>query len=76
MEDKDSVRATRKQRTYRVEVDGEKCIGCEECVENCPVEVFEIQNEKSIPVNAGECIGCDTCVEVCDQDAITVTEID
>ena len=61
---------------YTVEVDEEKCIGCGECVEICPVDVYEMQNEKSVPVNADECIGCESCVEVCEQDAITVTEVD
>ncbi|MBS3808913.1 MAG: 4Fe-4S binding protein, partial [Desulfobacterales bacterium] len=32
-------------------VDADKCEGCEECVEVCPVEVFEIQDGKSVPVN-------------------------
>ena len=59
---------------YNVVVDEEKCIGCEECVNICPVDVYEMQNEKSVPVNAEECIGCESCVEVCEQDAITVTE--
>ena len=61
---------------YMVEVDEEKCTGCEECVSICPVDVFEIKDEKSVPVNAAECIGCESCVEVCEQDAITVTEGD
>ena len=61
---------------YMVEVDEEKCTGCEECVSICPVDVFEIKDEKSVPVNAEECIGCESCVEVCEQDAITVTEVD
>ena len=55
-------------------VDPDKCTGCEECVDNCPVEVFEIEDEKSVPVNAEECLGCDTCIEVCEEDAITVEE--
>ena len=59
---------------YNVVVDEEKCIGCEECVNICPVDVYEMQNEKSVPVNAEECIGCESCVEVCEQEAITVTE--
>jgi NAD-dependent dihydropyrimidine dehydrogenase PreA subunit len=61
---------------YKVEVEKEKCIGCEECVNVCPVDVFEMQDEKSVPVNADECIGCESCVEVCEQEAITVTEVD
>ena len=56
-------------------VDEEKCAGCEECVDVCPVEVFEMQDGKSVPVNAEECLGCESCVEVCEEAAITVEEI-
>jgi NAD-dependent dihydropyrimidine dehydrogenase PreA subunit len=60
---------------YQPEVDIEKCTGCGECVDICPVDVFEIQDEKSVPVNADECVGCESCIEVCEHEAITVTEI-
>jgi len=53
-----------------------KCVGCEECVDVCPGDVYEIQDEKSVPVNADECIVSESCVKVCEQDAITVTEVD
>jgi len=55
-------------------VDEEKCEGCEECVDVCPVEVFEMVDGKSSPVNADECLGCDSCVEVCEPGAIIVEE--
>ena len=55
-------------------VDADKCIGCGECVEVCPVEVYELEDEKSVAVNADECLGCESCVEVCEQGAITVEE--
>jgi NAD-dependent dihydropyrimidine dehydrogenase PreA subunit len=55
-------------------VDEDKCEGCGECVDVCPVEVFEMQNGKSIPVNADECLGCESCVEVCEAGAITIEE--
>lgn len=61
--------------SYEVVVDPEKCEGCEECVEVCPVDVYEIIDDKSVPVNAEECLGCESCVEVCEHDAITVTEV-
>jgi len=55
-------------------VDENKCVGCEECVDVCPVEVFEMIDGKSNPVNAEECLGCESCVEVCEEKAITVEE--
>jgi len=61
---------------YKIEVDVEKCIGCGDCVDICPVGVYEMKDEKSVPVNAEECIDCESCVEACEQEAITVTEVD
>ena len=55
-------------------VDEAKCVGCEECVDVCPAEVFEMQDGKSNPVNAEECMGCESCIEVCEEDAITIEE--
>jgi NAD-dependent dihydropyrimidine dehydrogenase PreA subunit len=55
-------------------VDHEKCVGCEECVDVCPVEVFEMQDEKSVAAKPDECLGCESCVEVCKEEAITVEE--
>jgi NAD-dependent dihydropyrimidine dehydrogenase PreA subunit len=60
---------------YQIDVDEEKCIGCGECVEVCPSDVYEIQDEKSIVVNEEECVGCESCLEVCEQEAITITEM-
>lgn len=61
-------------------VDKNKCVGvddCGECVEVCPVEVFEGgEDGKSDPVNADECLGCESCIEVCPNEAITVEEMD
>ncbi|MDD3581469.1 MAG: 4Fe-4S binding protein [Desulfobacca sp.] len=60
---------------WRVEVDEEKCEGCEECVNVCPSGVFELQNEKAVVVAEDECLGCESCIEVCPNGAITVTEV-
>lgn len=55
-------------------VDEKKCVGCEECVDVCPVEVFEMVDNKSVTENAEECLGCESCVEVCEEGAITIEE--
>ncbi len=60
---------------FRVEVDTDKCTGDEECVNVCPVGVFEMQEGKANPVNEEECLGCESCIEVCPSGAITVTEV-
>ena len=59
---------------YNVNVDTDKCVGCGECVDVCPVEVYEIKDGKSEPVNSEERLGCESCVEVCETSAITVEE--
>lgn len=56
-----------------VKVDNSKCDGDGVCVDACPVNVFEMQNGKAVPVNASECIDCQACVEACPQKAIEVT---
>lgn len=61
--------------SYEVIVDSEKCVGCGECVDICPVEVYELKDGKSDPVNYEECVGCESCVEVCSTDAIEVKEV-
>jgi ferredoxin len=48
---------------WEVTVDKEKCTGDEECVDVCPVDVFEMVDGKADPVNADECLGCESCVE-------------
>ncbi|UCH03322.1 MAG: ferredoxin family protein, partial [Candidatus Bathyarchaeota archaeon] len=60
----------------KVNVDLEKCTGCGTCVDNCPVDVFELVNvsdeQKARVVNEDECIICEVCVTTCSEEAIEV----
>lgn len=39
-------------------VDRDNCEGCEECVNNCPVRVFQMTDDKSDPYKAELCEEC------------------
>jgi len=58
----------------KIEVDPEKCTGCGTCVEVCPVGVYEIKDNKSVPVNVDECLLCRACETQCPSNAITIEE--
>ncbi|NIA08550.1 MAG: 4Fe-4S dicluster domain-containing protein [Nitrospiraceae bacterium] len=62
---------------FKTTVDLDKCIGDEECVNACPAEVFDFDEEAKHPIVARQedCLGCETCVEVCTVGAITVEEV-
>lgn len=54
-------------------VDWDKCTGCGECINACPVNCFKMENGKSLPHRSSYCIDCGTCKEVCPADAITIS---
>jgi len=60
---------------WEIEINKEKCVGCEECVGSCPAGVLELVDGKAEAVESDECLGCETCMGVCESEAITVTEI-
>lgn len=60
---------------YTVTVDSEKCDGCEECANICPVEVFQMIDGMSDPHQGADCEYCESCLGVCPAEAITITEM-
>ena len=52
-------------------VDKEKCTGCSECIESCPLESIELDGEVA-KVDEDTCSDCGACVDVCPVEAITV----
>ncbi|EHP87774.1 4Fe-4S dicluster domain-containing protein [Methanotorris formicicus] len=59
-----------------VTIDYSKCKGpeCAECVNTCPMEVFEIQGDKVVVAKEDECTYCGVCEDVCPTKAIKVTQ--
>ena len=52
-------------------VDKETCTGCGACVEICPVEAIEVQDNIAV-VNNDECVDCGSCESECPVEAIKV----
>jgi NAD-dependent dihydropyrimidine dehydrogenase PreA subunit len=55
-------------------VDPDKCTGCGACVDICPTEVFEIENDKAKVARPDDCTACETCVEECLEEAIVLED--
>lgn len=61
---------------YQVDIDGDKCEGCGECVENCPASILSMVDGKAVVTgDLEDCLGCETCVSVCPSGAVTLQEV-
>ena len=65
---------SRDLKTGAIRVDADKCTGCGTCVDVCPVGVYELRDDKSVPVNVDECILCRACETQCPNNAIEIIE--
>jgi Pyruvate/2-oxoacid:ferredoxin oxidoreductase delta subunit len=62
-----------KNENSPLDIDIEKCIGCRECISNCPGQALVwSQNEGKPALQANECFSCGMCAAVCRQKAITI----
>jgi len=50
----------------------DKCIGCGDCVEVCPHEVFEVNEKKARIIKKDMCMECGACALNCPTEAIKV----
>ena len=51
-------------------IDEEKCIGCGNCIERCPVKAISL--EEIANVNRNLCLGCGLCASICPEEAISL----
>jgi len=57
-----------------IEINEDKCDGCEECIISCPEGAIQMVNGKAKLVKDFYCDGLGACIGNCPQGAITVTE--
>ena len=64
--------------SVRINIDPEKCIKCADCIDICPVGVYEAQKGEIEVSGAEFCCGdtCNQCVTFCQASAITVSAVD
>lgn len=60
---------------HSVRLDKDKCVGCTNCIKNCPTEAIRVRGGKARIIN-DRCIDCGECVRVCPHFAkIAVTDV-
>jgi len=55
-------------------IDLEKCTGCGDCVDTCPLSAISMNDEPKAVVNEDECTDCAVCVDTCPNEAISMPE--
>lgn len=53
-------------------IEREKCIGCGQCVENCPLDTLRMKNGRAVIAYPDDCHSCYLCELVCPVGAIFV----
>ena len=52
-------------------VDAAECTGCESCVDACPLEAIEMQDDIAV-IDEDTCDECGTCVDTCPVECISL----
>lgn len=58
-----------------IDIDGEKCIVCLKCINDCPNAYLFLENDE-VHANEKGCMECGHCYAICPQGAITMTNYD
>jgi len=60
----------------KIEIDKEACVGCASCVEDCPNDVYEMDEDwKTKVVKEEDCMACLSCHEICPAQAMEHKDI-
>jgi len=59
---------------YLAKTDEDLCVGCGTCVEKCPVDAIELNDDGKAERNENWCIGCGICAHFCPEGAISLLE--
>ena len=54
---------------HSVRIDKRKCVGCTNCIKNCPTETIRVQNGKAYMIDE-RCIDCGMCLSSCPHNAM------
>ena len=55
---------------FEAVIDEEECVGCEDCIERCPVGAIKVKD--MAVVEREKCLGCGLCAGACSSEAITL----
>lgn len=66
---------------YSVNVDLDKCHGCGDCVDSCPIQILAIVEDNghkfvAFAADPEGCLGCYACEESCSEEAITMVMLE
>ncbi|MGI6205802.1 MAG: [Fe-Fe] hydrogenase large subunit C-terminal domain-containing protein [Anaerovoracaceae bacterium] len=53
---------------HSVRLDRDKCMGCTNCIKNCPTQAIRVRNGKAVIISE-RCIDCGECIRICTHNA-------
>ena len=64
------MKQTYLKNVVTLELDAERCIGCGQCINVCPHNVFEMAGDKVRLINRDGCMECGACALNCPVEAL------